>query len=62
MNKLENPDAIRRVVERLPYGIRRKWREIDIIQRENREATVENLAKFVREKSQSCHASSLRNH
>ena len=49
LNKLENPDALRRVIERLPYGIRQKWREVvdDIIQRQNRDVTVEDIATFV---------------
>ena len=49
LNKLENPDALRKVIERLPYGIRQKWREVvdDIIQRQNRDVTVEDIATFV---------------
>ena len=49
LNKLENPDALKKVIERLPYGIRQKWREVvdDIIQRQNRDVTVEDIATFV---------------
>ena len=49
LNKLENPDALRKVIERLPHGIRQKWREVvdDIIQRQNRDVTVEGIATFV---------------
>ena len=49
LNKLENPDALRKVIERLPYGIRQKCREVvdDIIQRQNRNVAVEDIATFV---------------
>ena len=49
LNKLENPDALRKVIEKFPYGIRQKWREVvdDIIQRQNRDLTVEDIVTFV---------------
>ena len=45
LNKLENPDAFKKVIERLPYRIRQKWRKVvdDIIQRQNRDVTVDTF-------------------
>ena len=53
LNKLENPDAMKKVVERLPYALRQKWREVvdDILQRQNRDVTVEDIASFVEKRA-----------
>ena len=41
MNRLENPEGLRKIVDRLPYNLRLKWREIadNITQRDKRDAT-----------------------
>ena len=53
LSKLENPDALKRIVERLPYGLRQKWREVvdDVIQRQSRDVTVEDIASFVEKRA-----------
>ena len=62
LSKLENPDALKRIVERLPYGLRQKWREVvdDVIQRQSRDVTVEDRRFIRREESESCDSPHLR--
>ena len=49
LNRLENPDALKKVLKKLLYEIRQKWREVldHIIQRQNRDVTVENIPIFI---------------
>ena len=53
LSKVENPDALKRIVERLPYGLRQKWREVvdDVIQRQSRDVTVEDITSFVEKRA-----------
>ena len=48
-SKLQNPDTLRRIVDRLPVSLKLKWRELVdvIIQKEHREVTVKDLTDFV---------------
>lgn len=41
-NKIENPDALKSIVDKLPYGIRLKWRELadTISKKKSREITM----------------------
>ena len=49
VSKLQNPDTLRKIVDRLPVGLKLKWRELVdvIIQKEDREFTVKDLTDFV---------------
>ncbi|XP_028395694.1 uncharacterized protein LOC114519723 [Dendronephthya gigantea] len=49
VSKLQNPDTLKKIVDRLPVSLRVKWRELVdvIIQREDREFTVKDLTDFV---------------
>ncbi len=53
LNKLDNPDSLRKIIERLPYGLRLRWRDIvdDIIEREDRDVTVKDIMRFVTTKA-----------
>ena len=53
LNKVENPDALRAIVDKLPYRLRLQWCDLvdRITEKEEREATVEDLAKFVTDKA-----------
>ena len=52
-SKLENPDSLRKIINRLPYGMRRTWRDaVDkITERESREITIDDIAEFVETKA-----------
>jgi hypothetical protein len=52
-HKLENPDNLQRVVNRLPFSLRRSWRDVvdDITSNQSRDITFEDLAKFVEKKA-----------
>ncbi|XP_078357279.1 uncharacterized protein LOC144642164 [Oculina patagonica] len=49
LNKLDNPDNLKKVIERLPYGFRLKWRDtVDrIVEREQRDVTIKDIMDFV---------------
>jgi len=49
LNKLENPDTLRAIVLRLPFGLRQKWHDIagNITETQNREITIADLSNFV---------------
>ncbi|CAB3981723.1 PREDICTED: uncharacterized protein LOC107351089, partial [Paramuricea clavata] len=49
LNKIENPDSLQRIMEKLPFGLRQKWRYVadDITEVRQREITVEDIAVFV---------------
>ena len=53
VNKLDNPDNLKKIIDRLPFGIRLKWRDaVDhIIERENRDVTVKDIMDFVAAKA-----------
>lgn len=53
LNKLENPDTLRAIVQRLPFGLRQKWRDIadNITETQNREITIADLSDFVSAKA-----------
>ena len=52
-SKIENPDAMQKIVEKLPFGLRQKWREKAdrITEGEKREVSVEGIADFVEAKA-----------
>ena len=49
LSKLENPDSMRKIVERLPFSLKIKWRETvdSIMQREKRDANLRDIAEFI---------------
>ena len=53
VNKLDNPDNLKKIIDRLPFGIRLKWRDaVDrIIENENRDVTVKDIMDFVAAKA-----------
>ena len=52
-SKLENPDSLRKIIDRLPYNLRRNWRDVvdNITQRESREININDIATFVEAKA-----------
>ena len=47
MNRLENPDGLRELVDRLPYAVRLKCRELaDSNQKEGRDASLKDITDF----------------
>ncbi|XP_028404804.1 uncharacterized protein LOC114527371 [Dendronephthya gigantea] len=52
-HKLENSDNLQRVVNRLPFSLRRSWRDVadDITSNQSRDITFEDLAKFVEKRA-----------
>ena len=53
LSKIENPDTLQRIIERLPLGLRQKWRDkADVItESQNREVTIGDIAEFVETKA-----------
>ncbi|XP_015775684.1 PREDICTED: uncharacterized protein LOC107353815 [Acropora digitifera] len=53
LNKLENPDTLRTIVQRLPFGLRQRWRDVadNITETQNREITITDLSDFVNAKA-----------
>ena len=53
LNNLDNPDNLKKIIDRLPYSIRVKWRDTfdEIVEREARDVTVADIMKFVTVKS-----------
>ena len=53
LSKAENPDTLKTIVNRLPYGLKLKWRDVadKITEKEGREITIEDLSDFVTTKA-----------
>ena len=53
LSKIENPDSLNKVVARLPFSLRQKWREVadEITEAEAREVTIVDIADFVEKKA-----------
>ena len=53
LNKVENPDTMKTIVSRLPYGLRQKWRDVadNITENQEREITIGDLSNFVTSKA-----------
>ena len=53
LNKLENPDTLRTIVQRLPFGLIQRWRDVadNITETQNREITIADLSDFVNAKA-----------
>ncbi len=55
VSKLNNPDNLKKIIDRLPYGMRLRWRDVvdNIIERDNRDVTIEDVTDFVISKARS---------
>ena len=53
LNKVENPDTLKMIVNRLPYGLKLKWRDVAdrITETEEQEITIEDVDGFVTSKA-----------
>ena len=53
LSKIENPDSLKKIVSRLPFNLRQKWRDVadTITERQEREVTLSDVASFVEEKA-----------
>lgn len=53
LSKIENPDSLKKVVARLPFSLRQKWREVadEITEAKAREVTIADIADFVEKKA-----------
>ena len=49
LNKLDNPDTLQKIVEKLPFALRRRWRDIadSITEEQKRDITIEDVTEFV---------------
>ena len=49
INKIENPDSMKKIIERLPYKLQDRWRyKADLIMNEEqRDVTIEDISRFV---------------
>ena len=52
-SKIENPDTLKAIVNRLPFGLRQKWGDVadNITESQEKEITVEDLSNFVTTKA-----------
>ena len=55
LNKIEGPDNVRKIIERLPPKLQSSWRDNAdrILNADKREVCIEDIASFVEEKSRS---------
>ena len=53
LSRLENPDTLKKIVDRLPYTLRLKWREMadKVMQQEQRDANLKDITDFVESRS-----------
>ncbi len=56
LSKVENPDSLQKIVEKLSFGFRQKWRDVadEITQVKQREITIEDIALFVEKRARAC--------
>ena len=49
LNKIENPESMRRIIEKLPFKLQERWRDVadDIMNVKTREVTIEDISSFV---------------
>eukprot|EP00794_Sanderia_malayensis_P013101 gene13101-14442_t len=49
VSELNNSDNLKKIIDRLPYGMRLRWRDVveNIIERDNRDVTIEDVTDFV---------------
>ena len=56
LSKIENPDSLQKIMEKLPFGLRQKWCDVadDITEVKQREITIEDIALFVEKRARAC--------
>jgi hypothetical protein len=49
LSKIENPESLRKIINQLPFALRRKWRDVAdrITEQDEREITIDDIATFV---------------
>ena len=49
LSKIENPESLRKIINQLPFALRRKWRDVvdRITEQDEREITIDDIATFV---------------
>ena len=49
LTKLDHPENLKKIINRLPFGMRLKWRDVvdGIVQRERRDVTINDVTEFV---------------
>ena len=62
LNRLENPDSLRKIVERLPYPLRLKWHDLvdTISQKEKRDPNLKDISEFVEKRSRAANHPNFR--
>lgn len=55
LNKIENPDIMKKIIERLPYKLQERWRDVadNIMSNQKREVTIEDITTFVTSRARS---------
>ena len=53
INRLDNPDNLKKIIDRLPYRLKLQWRDVvdRIMEKEHREITVQDITYFVSTKA-----------
>jgi hypothetical protein len=53
LSKLDHPKNLKKIINRLPFGMRFKWRDTvnRIIEKEGRDVTIEDVTEFVTAKA-----------
>jgi hypothetical protein len=56
LSKIENPDSLQKIMEKLPFGLRQKWCDVldDITKVKQHEITIEDIAFFVEKRARAC--------
>ena len=49
INKIENPDTLQKIIQRLPFNLRQRWRDKadEISENEKKEVNIEDIANFI---------------
>ena len=55
LGRMNNPDCLKKIINRLPFDMKRRWRDIadDISECQQREITIEDVALFVEKRARS---------
>ena len=55
LGRINNPDCLKKMINRLPFGMKRRWRDIadDISECQQREITTEDVALFAEKRARS---------
>lgn len=53
LGKLDSQDNLQKIINRLPYGLRLRWRDVvdSIIEREDRDVTIDDVTKYIAAKA-----------